>query len=371
MTVAASEGLRTVPTALASLYDLALLDLDGVVYMGPEAVAGAVPALRGARAQGMRLAFVTNNASRTPMVVGGQLRSLGVPAVDSEVVTSAMAAASLLVARVPEGSRVLVVGAPGLTWAVEQRGFVPVDSVDQEPAAVVQGFGPDVGWRSLNEAARAVQAGLPWIATNTDVTVATPFGRSPGNGTLVGVVRMTTGVEPVVAGKPEPTLFREAVRRHVARRPLVVGDSLDTDMAGAHASGLPGLLVLTGVTDAVDLLGADPTRRPRFLGRDLGALLEPHEAPLPADGVPGSWSCGRAVVGVTGGNLEVLRADDDPLDLLRAGCAALWAADDARGAAVTSAERRPEERPREAVRARAAALLEALHALDPALRWAR
>ena len=196
---------------LARLYDVALLDLDGVVYVGPAAVPGARDHLLAAQAEGMRLAYVTNNASRTPDVVAEHLRSLGMPARDTDVVTSAQAAARVLADLVPDGSRVLVVGGAGLYAALTERSLVPVSSAEDDPVAVVQGFSPDIGWALLAEGAYALERGLPWVASNTDLTIPTPRGRAPGNGTLVEVLRRASGREPVVAGKPEPPMHAEAV----------------------------------------------------------------------------------------------------------------------------------------------------------------
>src|SRR5436190_541114 len=142
-----AAGLIGTEQPLSELYDVLLLDLDGVVYIGPDAVPGAAEALVCARKAGLGARVVINNAFR--------------PA----------------------------------------------------PVAVVQGFGPDVGCRLLAEGTRGVRAGLPWIATTTDLPVPTAFGPAPGNGTLVAAIRAATKVEPEVAGKPQPPLFLDAVRR--------------------------------------------------------------------------------------------------------------------------------------------------------------
>jgi HAD superfamily hydrolase (TIGR01450 family) len=313
-------GLRAADVALAHQYDVALLDLDGVVYVGPHAVPGATDALQQAGSAGMRLAYVTNNASRPPAAVAAHLRSLGVPARDDEVVTSAQAAARVVAELVPPGARVLVVGGEGLRVALGERGLVPVATSADAPAAVVQGFAPEVGWALLAEGAYALARGVPWVASNTDLTIPTPAGRAPGNGTLVEVLRLATGRSPVVAGKPETTMHREAVLRTGATRPLVVGDRLDTDIEGATRAGVDSLLVLTGVTDAAGLVLAPPHLRPTFVAADLGGLLQPHPPTRWDDG----WCCGQAVAVVHGGLLRVTAHGGDPLDVVRASCAAVW-----------------------------------------------
>jgi HAD superfamily hydrolase (TIGR01450 family) len=308
---------------LAEAYDVALLDLDGVVYVGRRAVPGAPAALAAARSAGMRLAFVTNNAARPPAVVAAHLRELGVPAADTDVVTSAQAAARLVSQQVPAGAAVLVVGGEGLDVALREHGLRPVYSAEEKPSAVVQGFHPDVGWRLLTEGTLAVRRGLPWVASNLDRTVPTGRGLAPGNGLLVAVVAEATGRQPQVAGKPEVPLHREAMLRTAARRPLVVGDRLDTDIAGARRAGADSLLVLTGVTDPPELLAAPPTCRPTYIATDLDGLLVPHPEVVP-DGEHG-WRCREwvATAPPQSGRLA-LAGHGSAEDGLRALCAAAW-----------------------------------------------
>jgi len=222
-------------------------------------------------------------------------------------VTSAQAAARLVAGRVPSGSRVLVVGGAGLVEALAEHGLHAVSRLDDGPAAVVQGFDPTVGWELLAEGAYAVAAGLPWVASNLDRTIPTPRGRAPGNGTLVAAVREATGTHPVVAGKPEPALVEESVLRTDAKRPLMVGDRLDTDIEGAGRAGIPSLLVLTGVTTLDELFGAVGNERPDFVAADLGGLLHPHE-PVTVDA--GVARCTGWMATVAGGRLELTDPSD-------------------------------------------------------------
>jgi glycerol-1-phosphatase len=340
--------LRSSPPP-AKVFDVALLDLDGVVYVGPDAVPGAAEAIAVAAEHGLRSVYVTNNASRPPPVVADQLRSLGVRAADADVVTSAQLAAGILAARLPQRAAVLVVGGPGLHDALTEEGLRPVTSMDDGPEAVVQGFGPDVGWRDLAEGTRAVRAGLFWVATNLDLTVPTQHGPAPGNGTLVAAIAAAGGRRPdEVAGKPLPRAFRDAARRAGSIRPLVVGDRLDTDLEGARAAGIPGLLVLTGITGITELLSAAPEARPDLVGRDLRALLREHPAATSGSDCVGR--CRAAVVRVPDGKLVVDEPGDDALDLLRAACAAAWTA----GGPL-------DPRP----------VIDAVRSLDPGATWAR
>lgn len=343
-----ADGARTGPyltgttTALVESFDGALFDLDGVVYRGPLAVEHAPESIASARAAGMRTAFVTNNANRAPSTVAAQLTSLGVAARPDEVVTSSQAAAALLQARLPAGARVLAVGGPGLSTALEEVGLKVVTGVEDEPVAVVQGFAPTVSWIQLAEAGYAIQAGAEYIATNLDATIPTERGIAPGNGSLVAVVVAATGVVPVSAGKPEPDIFVQAARRVGAKRPLVIGDRLDTDLAGAVAAGYAGLHVLTGVSDAAAAVRAVPSERPTFVAPDLRGLLVAHPEPVPA--ADGAWTCrgaqarvvepdGTAEIRETDGTTRTLDTADAEVDLsldaLRALCCAAWARADA------------------------------------------
>lgn len=323
---------------LQAEHDVLLLDLDGVVYVGAHAVAGAAQALAAARTAGLRLAFVTNNAARTPQTVASHLTQLAVPADADDVVTSAQAAATVLANRLPAGARVLVIGGEGLRAAVAAVGLVAVASADDEPAAVVQGFSPDVSWAGLLEACVGVATGVPYIATNSDLTIPTPRGIAPGNGALVGVVSSTTGVEPVVAGKPFRPIMAEAVRRTGATNPLVIGDRLDTDVAGGTTAGLATMLVLTGVHAVTALLAAPPQQRPSYLAAGLAGLGE-RQPVCEQDG--DAWVCGpisaalvdAAVrVTVTGaGQGSAADAPDafDALCAVRAVCSLVWSCDPA------------------------------------------
>lgn len=315
---ASAEG-----AALIDGYDALLLDLDGVVYLGRQAVPGAPEALTEAAARGVRLAYVTNNASRTPGAIADHLTALGVPAAPGDVVTSAQAAARLVAERVPAGSAVLVVGGMGLRQALRAHGLRPVSTAAENPAAVVQGIAPDLSYALLAEGVLAVRQGAWFVAANGDKTMPTHRGELPGNGSMSRVIATATGVEPVVAGKPEPPLHRESILRTGARRPLIVGDRLDTDIAGANRAGADSLLVLTGVTTPLDALTAPPIHRPTHIGADLRCL---HRSGPPVMREAPGWRCAGWTARWEDGRLSLDRGDTaaDPVDGLRAACAATW-----------------------------------------------
>ncbi|MCZ2828769.1 HAD-IIA family hydrolase [Modestobacter sp. VKM Ac-2986] len=319
-----SAGTDAPPT---TTHDVALLDLDGVVYVGPAAVPGVPEALTAARAAGMRLGFVTNNAARTPEQVATHLTELGVPAEPGDVITSSQAAATVVAGLVGAGGRVLAVGGPGVATALTAAGLTVVERAEDSPAAVVQGYGPAVGWAQLAEAVVAVRGGARHVATNTDATIPSPRGVLPGNGAFVGVVSTVTGQQPLVTGKPDPAMHAECVRRTGARRPLVVGDRLDTDIEGARRAGADSLLVLSGVATPAHLLAAGPDHRPDLLAPDAAGLLIGHP---PVTGAGDGWDCRGWRAAATDGVLTLhgAGADGGPtdgLDGLRALAVAHWA----------------------------------------------
>jgi HAD superfamily hydrolase (TIGR01450 family) len=329
--------LRSTVKPLSEAYDVALLDLDGVVYIGPDAVPDAPGHLARATEAGMHLAFVTNNAARPPATVADHLRELGVPARPEDVVTSAQAAARMLAERLPQGAKVFVIGGTGLEEALRERGLVPVQDLDDEPVAVVSGYHPDVRWKTLSNGAILVRRGLPWVASNTDLTVPTPAGPGLGNGALVEVVARFSQRDPEVAGKPQPPLFEETMRRVGGSHPLVVGDRLDTDIEGAVNTGYDSLLVMTGVTDLRTLLAAGPGSRPSYVGADLSALAEPQ----PEVEVDGSTArAGDWTATVEDGAL-VVEGEGSAHDWWRAAAVAGWRHLDATGDPATGDEAVP------------------------------
>ncbi len=325
--------LGTSEKPLVEAYDVAVLDLDGVVYLSREAVPGAPEALNAAQAQGMHLAFVTNNAARPPGTVGDHLRALGIDAKDEDVVTSAQAAARLLAGQLPEGSRVFLVGGEGLEEALRERGLEPVtDLADDDVAAVAQGYGPDMPWKQVMRGATLVHSGLPWVASNTDLTIPTASGVAPGNGALVRLFSEFSGREPEVAGKPKAPLFEETLTRVGGERPLVVGDRLDTDIEGAVTMGWDSLLVLTGVTGLEELVAAGPEVRPTYVAPDLSTLAE--EQPAPEQTERGT-ELGGWTVTVADGRLRI-EGDGSVGDWWRVVAVAAWTHLDAEGQPVAT-----------------------------------
>jgi ribonucleotide monophosphatase NagD (HAD superfamily) len=215
-----------------------------------------------------------------------------------------------------------VVGAEALRAEVRDAGLRVVEKFEDKPAAVVQGYGPDVGWKILAEAALSVRAGATWMATNTDRTLPSPRGPLPGNGSLVAVLRTALDREPdVVVGKPAPALFTTAASLSKAQRPLVVGDRLDTDIEGAVGAGMDSLLVLTGVSGPAELLGTPPRRRPTFVAEDVSGLFAAEDevrVPLKGTDEAGGWRV------VRDGERVRLEGSGRPVDALRLLCGVVW-----------------------------------------------
>jgi glycerol-1-phosphatase len=258
------------------LFDVAMSDLDGVIYISGAVVPGASEGVKRARSSGLHVTFVTNNASRTPQKVAENLAKLGIPATAQDVVTSSQAAAHLLLTKFGLGSPVAVLGGEGLHTAVAAAGLRVTAVSDLEAQAVVTGYGPDVLWKEIMQAATRIRDGLTWVATNTDESIPTKFGLAPGHGIMVKMLSDFSGMVPQVAGKPSPPLLEETIRRTDAKRPIMVGDRLDTDIEGAHNVGVPSLLVMTGVTSWHDLFVATPQLRPTFIADNLLGLTEHH-----------------------------------------------------------------------------------------------
>lgn len=302
---------------LAQDHDCLLLDLDGTVFRGHEPTPGAVETLAIVRSRAL---FVTNNASRGPAEVAQHLCAMGFTAKPDDIVTSAQTAARLLQEQLEPGAAVLIVGTESLAAEVRNVGLKPVRQWSDGPVAVVQGHSPQTGWPDLAEAALAIRGGALWVAANVDLTLPSERGLLPGNGSMVAALRAATDSEPQVAGKPEPTLLTDALARGDFHNPLVVGDRLDTDIAGANAAGLPSLLVLCGVSTAGDAVRAAVGQRPNYIAADLRSL---HAR---ADGLRvGPHPAWNVDVGPSAVTVQSTGRDPgDPLSVVRATASAVW-----------------------------------------------
>lgn len=324
-----TSQLRSSSLPLADAYDVTLLDLDGVIYLLDEAIPGAEHAVQTLRQSGNQPVFVTNNASRLAGEVAQVLTDLGIKASSVEVQTSAQTAVHLIAERFRDHDhpRVLVTGSAALAEEVVQAGLAPTQN-PQAAHAVVQGYAPSLGWCDLADAAVAVRNGALWVATNTDATLPSPNGPLPGNGSLVNAVAMAVGHDPqVIAGKPEPVIYRQVMERFPGDKSIAVGDRWDTDIAGANAANIDSMLVFTGVADPRSALTIPPEGRPTYLGRSVTDALEPH----PAVVWEAEWvvSCRGWTASLGESHQRILEGEGASIDAWRALCELSWSALDA------------------------------------------
>ncbi|MDO4913605.1 MAG: HAD-IIA family hydrolase [Bifidobacteriaceae bacterium] len=324
------KGLLSSKVSLSEQYQLALVDLDGVVYVGKNPIEHAAHSLTAAEKMGMRIAYTTNNSSRFQSVVADQLRGFGLNVQDNQVITSAVVAARMVAKHVPQGTKVLVLGAEHLQDEVSKQGLTVVHKASDKPEAVIQGWYPDLAWHELAEASFAVEQGAKYFVTNKDTTIPREQGVAPGCGSMIQAVMNATGVEPIAsAGKPESAMYEESqaiaagsampIKKELC---LAVGDRLDTDIEAGNKGDYDSLLVFTGVTDWKMLLLAPEHLRPTYIAKDLRGLLEPHEAPVLVDD---AYVCGGERAIIRDNALEV--SDPTSMNALRSACMCAWSYD--------------------------------------------
>jgi 4-nitrophenyl phosphatase len=265
---------------------LVIFDLDGVVYRGNEPVPGAAALVDALRRAGRLVRFATNNSSATRAEYVTRLAGHGIPATIEEIVTSSHATVEHIQAHLPQVRRVLALGAPGLTAELRDGDLEVTEADDAAPPgwngaplperhdAVVCGLDRRIDYRRLGIAAAAIREGARFIATNADLRFPTPEGFMPGAGTIVAALAATTGVEPIVIGKPQPAMF-QAILEHDGVAPedaLVIGDNPDADLVAARRAGIPSVLVLTGVVDEAGAAALDGERRPDRVAADPAAV---------------------------------------------------------------------------------------------------
>lgn len=265
--------------SVASSYDAALLDLDGTIYEGGAAIPNA---LEGLTEAALPMVFITNNASRAPQTVADQLNGLGYDVHADDVMTSAQAAIEMAAEVIEPGSNVFVLGAESFKQLAREAGYNLVDSADDNPAAVFQGLNREMTWKQMSEAALAVSRGARYLVSNLDTTLPSERGFLVGNGSVAAAISTTTGVAPLSAGKPKPPMFIKAAERMGAKKPLAIGDRLDTDIAGGNAAKMDTFMVVTGVSTHMDVVAAPPEHRPTLIGADMTALNRELDQARPA-----------------------------------------------------------------------------------------
>lgn len=315
--------------SLISAFDAILSDLDGVVYAGPHPIDGAVDSLNTASEQGLEVAYVTNNASRSVETVAEHLRSLGLSVDADHVISAAQSAASLAVGELGEGTPVAICGSSALADCAREVGLEVVGFGDQ-PRAVLQGIEPTLGWQDLAEASYLLaNRDVLWIVSNTDMTIPKERGIAPGNGTLVHAVAAATGRTPRVAGKPGSTIFSTITDRLGVSSPVVIGDRLDTDILGAQQAGLPSIAVMTGVQTGDDIVNARVAERPTYVVGTLRELFDEYDEPhvdYSGDAIVARLG-DQVSATVQNDSVNVVAHDSVPeVKIVRTAAAAWWAA---------------------------------------------
>jgi HAD superfamily hydrolase (TIGR01450 family) len=260
-------------SALIKRYDHVLLDLDGCVRIGREPTDRAAEAIDALRAAGKGVAFITNDSALTPEELVRTLWSMGMRASLEEVVTVGSAIQFVLASR-PQWRTAFVIG-PDAVWRhVQDAGVTIVNATElPRPADVVVVTGTrTLSFEDLKGATQAILAGADLLSGGRDRTFPMPDGPWPGTGAVVAAIEWATEREAEVVGKPDPGIFRSALDRLGPGRALMIGDRIDSDLAGAHAAGIDGALVLTGVTTRQQAQEAtDP--RPVAIGDTLADLV--------------------------------------------------------------------------------------------------
>lgn len=249
-----------------------LIDLDGVVYTGTRVIPGAPEFFQLLRRRQIPFLLITNNSSRRPEQFAARLAAMGISVDPREVLTSSQATAQFLASSAPPGSRVYVIGEEGLRSALAERGFTLAD--DSAVDYVVVGLDRGFNYGKLTTAIRAVLGGAQLIGSNPDVSLPLEDGISPGAGAFQAAITAATGVQPLIIGKPEPTMLSIGLRQLGVSpaEAAIIGDRLDTDIVGGQRAGLTTILVLSGITTAEEAAAASV--QPDYVFRDLADLGE-------------------------------------------------------------------------------------------------
>lgn len=249
-----------------------IFDMDGVLWRGNEPLPAVPDIFDFLDSRAIRCAFATNNSSRTQQMYVEKLGLLGVEATPAQIVTSAVATAIYCRDEFPDAKRVYIIGGDGLIEAFQQHGFTIVDAEQADLVAV--GIDRNLTYQKLHRASYQIQGGALLVGSNLDVTFPEPHGFAPGAGSILAAIEAATGIQPIIVGKPFTPMF-EAAAQVLGNRPehtLMIGDRLETDIAGAVQAGLKSILVLTGVSSEADV--AHSTVKPDAIYENLTALME-------------------------------------------------------------------------------------------------
>jgi 4-nitrophenyl phosphatase len=254
-----------------------IIDMDGVLYEGARPLPGLVEFFDTLRAKKIRFILATNNASLTPEQYISKLAGMGVTITRDEILSSALAAASWMRKRSPSGARVFAIGEDGVRNALTENGFTLLDLYENHADYVICGMDRKLSWDKLATATINIRAGAKFIGTNPDTTLPTERGTTHGNGAILAALQAASGVQPIIIGKPEPTMYQIAIdmlgiaHEHIA----AIGDRLETDILGAERTGIQSILVLSGISTREDIetSGIHPTWVMRDIA-DITAQLQ-------------------------------------------------------------------------------------------------
>ena len=244
-----------------------IFDMDGVIWRNHQPIGDLAEIFKTINSKNLSYCFATNNSSQTITNYVKPLTSFGIPVIADQIFTSATATAELLVNIFPDRGNIFVIGMPGLHQTLEDSGF---SISEMNTVAVVAGIDTEINYQKLKTATLLIRAGAPFFGTNPDKTFPTPEGQVPGAGSILAAIESASGVKPQIVGKPQPTMFLQAINSlHLPPdQVLVVGDRLETDIAGGQAAGCKTALTLSGVTNlaqaeswvpAPDIIAADLT----------------------------------------------------------------------------------------------------------------
>ncbi len=252
-------------------YTAMIFDMDGVIWRNNQPIGNPAEIFKTLHNAGVKVAFATNNSTKTVGQYVSTLANIGVTASPDQIYTSARATAQYLKEHHPQGGNVYVVGMPGLIETLANYGFTHTPDA---PLAVVVGMDTTLNYEKIKIATLLIRQGVPFIGTNPDKTFPAPEGLVPGAGSMLAAVQAATDVEPYIIGKPKPVLFEQALA-HLQTAPeetLVIGDRLETDIAGGQAAGCKSALVLSGVSTLE--MGQNWQPKIDIIADDLADLLE-------------------------------------------------------------------------------------------------
>jgi 4-nitrophenyl phosphatase len=249
--------------------------MDGVLWKDTSPIGDLPIIFNSIRAQGLKVVIATNNATSTVAEYLDKLLHFGVKLDPWQIVTSAMASAHALMKAFPKKGAVYIIGENGLVSELLNNGFIPItDPANDSPVvAVIAGIDRTLNYQKLSRATFHIRAGTPFYGTNPDTTFPTPLGLVPGAGSIIAAIETASGVEPIMIGKPSSFMFELSAERMKLNinEILVVGDRLETDIAGGQALGARTALVLSGVSTPQQVSNWTPP--PDVIAKDLTELI--------------------------------------------------------------------------------------------------